>query len=414
MSDISPFEGKILQAQLLLREAFLDGWLLCSYKDQNAFLAQLLSPEFRLQTEFPVFLWIPSHGPGVFCLHERDQACHSLPGEVRTYHSWKERAKLLAKLLEQAVRIASEFSFKSFVPEISFLDAGTYTLIKSFGVDLVSSEDLVSELFLTWDQEELNRHLFAASVLEQLCSHLPRKIRESLCSEQLLDELSLKNYILAVLESSDCFTEIPPKVLVNERSARPWALTIESNAISWGDYVLVDLACRKNEEGAPYATLSRCFFLGDSPDAFLYDTFFLARRAQQAALHFMEERRRDAHSFLGWEVDRIARDFIHLAGLESSFRCPLGHSLGKHSYRVGPSLDDLYVHDTRMIVPRTCFCLGPFLSVEGRFGIDVKTSVYFSSDGTFFLTTGEQAELYTFTESREARIPMQSSKIVSY
>ncbi|WP_157952528.1 M24 family metallopeptidase [Candidatus Similichlamydia epinepheli] len=414
MSAISPVESRILQAQMLLEESSLDGWLLCSYKSRNDVFVHFFSPELPLNVEFPLYFWIPRSGSALLLIDERDFSFVECPIEVRAYSSWRKRNEFFESLLGSSIRIASEFSFKSFVPQISFLDAGLYTLVRSFGIEVVSSEDIVSELLQTWTQTHLKKHLFAASVLQRICSSLPKKISDGL-SDGSLTETSIQSYLISVLNKYGCVTNVPPRVLVNEHSSYPFARSLDSMYVHWGDYLLVDLSCRKQEEDSPYATLSRSFFLGDNPPSELSNLFFLGKKTQNVALDFMRERRRDRHSCLGWEVDRVARDFISLADFGESFRSSLGYSLGTQScVGLGPALDDFYCHETRTIVNRSGFCIGPALHVQDAWGIDTKTSIYLSNEGDLFLTTGEQTEIYTFTKDREIYIPLESSPVVSF
>ncbi len=398
---------------MLLEEASIDGWLLCSYRNRNDVFANFFLPGSPPPVEFPIYFWIPKSGPAIFLVDERDRGCIGWSVDVNTYSSWRERNVLFEALLGSVIRVASEFSFKSFVPQISFLDAGLYTLIRSFGIEVISSEDIVSELLQTWTQNHLNRHLFAASVLQRVCASIPQKIREGI-SDDSLTEASLQRYLIYALNKCGCITDSPPRVLANAHSAEPRAHSIDSIPIRWGDYILVDLSCRKQEEDSPYATLSRSFFLGEIPPSKLCNLFFLGKKTQNIALEFIRERRKDRNSCLGWEVDRVARDFISLADFGMFFRSSLGHSLGIQScVGLGPALDDLYCHETRTIVNRSGFCMGPALHVQDNWGIDTKTSIYLSSDGDLFLTTGEQTDIYTLTEDREIHIPLESSPSVS-
>uniref|UniRef100_UPI001300A417 hypothetical protein n=1 Tax=Candidatus Similichlamydia epinepheli TaxID=1903953 RepID=UPI001300A417 len=349
----------------------------------------------------------------VFLIDQREKHSCVLPIEKRPYTSWRERHQLLENILGSVVKIAAEFSFKSFVPQLSILDAGVYTLIRGFGLEVVSSEDLVSDLLEAWNQEDLRYHLLASSVLQRLSAALPQMIRSSLAKGTTLTNFSLQEDLLHAFELHECVTDVLPRVLVNEQSALP--STLFSCPIGWGDYLSCELACRHRKEGAPYAVLTRSFFLGDSPPTLLADLFLLGRKAQKVAVEFIQQRKQDRYSCLGWEVDRMVSDFLALADQELVMDSPLGFSLGKDSLMgTGPLLDDRYNHETRKVSNKIGFCMGPVLYKEGVLGINQRASFYLSSEGSLFLTTGEQTNLYTFTENREVYIPIDSDSTISF
>ena len=55
-----------------------------------------------------------------------------------------------------------EYSPRNANPYVSRVDAGTVELVRSFGVEVVSSGDLVQLFEATWDDEQMAMHLAAA------------------------------------------------------------------------------------------------------------------------------------------------------------------------------------------------------------------------------------------------------------
>ena len=67
------------------------------------------------------------------------------PGEKIFYSSWREQQDGLAKLLTGAKRVAMQYSPRCAIPYVAMVDAGTVELVREFGVEVVSSAELIQE-----------------------------------------------------------------------------------------------------------------------------------------------------------------------------------------------------------------------------------------------------------------------------
>ena len=82
----------------------------------------------------------------------------------------------------------------------------------------------------------------------------------------------------------------------------------------------------------------------------------------------------------GWQVDRVARDFIDRAGYGEQFSHRLGHSLGREVHSNAVNLDDWETHDTRALIPGLAVTIEPGIYLPD-FGVRSEIDVFMDEDG---------------------------------
>src|SRR5437879_8274874 len=92
----------------------------------------------------------------------------SVPGEKIKYSSWKEQVDGLGRLVEGARRVAMQYSPMCAIPYVSTVDAGTVELVRSLGVEVVSSAELIQVFEARWSPEALESHLEAGRRVDRV------------------------------------------------------------------------------------------------------------------------------------------------------------------------------------------------------------------------------------------------------
>src|SRR5262249_51954117 len=85
-----------------------------------------------------------------------------LPGIESSYLRWQELEAGVGALLSGSRRVAMEYVPRNANPYVSRVDAGTVELVRSFGVEVYSSGNLVQRFEACWDYEQWAMHLEAA------------------------------------------------------------------------------------------------------------------------------------------------------------------------------------------------------------------------------------------------------------
>ena len=132
------------------------------------------------------------------------------------------RADMVAQLtglLSGLRRIAMEYSPNGELPRVSKVDAGTLELVKSLGVEVTSSADLVQYATQRWSDKQLQSHRTAAEKLDRVVQDAFRFIGETLTArptEFQVAEFIRGRFVEEGLEVTD-----GPIVAVNEHASDP-------------------------------------------------------------------------------------------------------------------------------------------------------------------------------------------------
>jgi Xaa-Pro aminopeptidase len=311
------------------------------------------------------------------------------------YVSWEQQCQLLGRLLHGSRRIAMQYSPLNAVPYISRVDAGTIELVRSFGVDVVSSADLIQTFEAVWTDRQLESHQYAAAALRQIVDETFGHVREAVTNGRNLTEYGVQQFILARIHEAGMVTSSAPIAAVNEHSANPHygPMPTGSAEIKRDDLVLIDLWAKQTEAGSVYADITWTAYAGQQVPAKHREIFDLVRQGRDAALNFVRTQVQAGHRPFGYEVDAACRNVIQAAGYGDRFVHRTGHSIGEEVHGNGANIDGLETHDTRRLMPRTCFSIEPGIYLGGEFGIRSELDVYVSEREALVFGLPLQSEL---------------------
>jgi Xaa-Pro dipeptidase len=390
-------EEFIQNIQEQLEEQELDGWLLYDHHGSNRFATEILKlpPELMLTRRF--FYWIPQKGYPLKLVHKIEADClDHLPGKKMIYLSWQELEEQLQKILKGSKKIAMEYSPRNSNPYVSVVDAGTMDVVRETGIEVVSSANLLQHFTTTLDDEQIASHLFAERVLLKTLNRAWDLISAALRANKKIYEHEVQQFILSEFTASNCITEDGPLCAVNEHSALPhYAATKESSKlIQPGDLILIDLWCKQNTPRAIYADLTRVAVAAPEATPLQQEVFNIVRDAQSFGIRFIKERLENNYELLGCEVDQVCRQYIEERGYGANFLHRTGHSIDTHVHGARANLDNLETHDTRKILPGSCFSIEPGIYLPGEFGIRLESDVIVHLDGHLQVTGGIQENFF--------------------
>lgn len=381
--DISKIQNDLIQLGC-------EGWLIFDFRRSNELGCGVLEipPDRMLTRRF--FYWIPAKGAPLKIVHSVEPAVlMHLPGEQVEYRTWGELEERLQQALKGARRVAMEYSPRCQNPYLSKVDAGTVEVIRGFGVEVVSSADLFLN---TLTKEQIAGHLMAAKVVDEVVELAWQQIAKRLGR---ISEYAVQQLILEEFDRRGCMSDDPPLCAVNQNGANPHYCpsALQDAKIKAGDFILIDLSCKKKEPRAIYADITRVGVGATAPAPKQKEVFEVVKRAQEAGLQLVESRFARGETLLGWEVDKACRDVIEKAGWGSYFTHRTGHNLGEHIHGNGTHLDNFETKETRKIVKGTCFTIEPGIYLPGEFGIRLEYDVLITEEGSVAVTGGKQAEI---------------------
>ncbi len=382
MDASARYTARVARIQQAIRDQpGLDGWLFYDFRHLDPIAYRVLLLDTSLHVTRRWYYWIPAHGSPVKLQHRIEpHVLDGLPGEARTYVSWREQQTALGALLQSAKRISMQYSPLNAIPYLSRVDAGTIELVRSLGVEVMTSADLVQQFEAVWDEAQLVSHRVAAEGLRSIVDEAFAFVGTSLAEHRGLTEYGLQQYILSRMQARGLVTSSPPIAAVNAHSADPhYAPVSEGSApIQQGDLVLIDLWAKQAGPGAVYADITWTGFVGQPVPARHQDVFQIVRRARDAAVTFVQSRVRAGAFPYGWEVDDICRQVIQDAGYGQYFVHRTGHSIGEEVHGNGANIDNLETQDARRLLPGTCFSIEPGIYLPGEFGIRSELDIYLS------------------------------------
>jgi len=380
---------KLIQAQL--QQQRIDAWLLYDFRGSNSVLAEIFPGQRHLTRR--IYLLIPQTGEPVFLTHQMEkQQFADTKIAHQTYVTWEDLRAKLAVLLQGRSRVAMEYSAGNCLPVVSIVDAGTIELVRSFGLDVVTSADLIQAAVAVWSDEALRLHHDACRKVEAVKDAAFAFIGERLGN---VSELDVASFILEGFASNGLESLEEPIVGVNEHSGDPHFSISRTNpsSVRAGDWVLIDLWSRHSGNQNIYCDITWTGFCGKALPAKHRQVFDIVRNARDASIKLAQDAWKLARRLEGWQLDRATRDVIDSAGYGGFFTHRTGHSLsaGARVHGIGMNLDDFETHDTRAMIPGIGFTIEPGIYLP-EFGVRNEINVYVDPQQGPIVTTACQNE----------------------
>ncbi|MEW5795064.1 MAG: Xaa-Pro peptidase family protein [Candidatus Zixiibacteriota bacterium] len=351
----------IPKIQQYLKEHQLDGWLLADFHGRNEIAVRAMGLSSHLTRR--AFYFIPANGEPIALVNPIEQSRFThVPGRVKTYRGYRGLEADLAKILRGAKRIAMEYSSQGRLPYIGLVDAGTIELVRSFGVETVSSADLVADFQARLSLAQVDSHRRAAKLVNQIKDEAFKFIADALSSGRSINEYDVCKFITDRFKASGLVFDVTPNCSVDANAGNPhYEPTQQSSApIRKGNLILIDLWARFDNADGVYADITWMGFAGTRAEipASHAQRFAVVVQARDAALAFLRENigRRPV---LGAEVDDACRAVIEAAGLGPHFTHRTGHSITSNVHGDGPNIDNLETEDGRVLQTGHLFSIEP-------------------------------------------------------
>ena len=379
----------ISRIQQAVQAAGVDGWLFYDFRGSDPLAASILNLPRGVHRTRRWFYFVPASGEPVRVVHAIEPAAlDHLPGDKRVYLAWQQLHSELRDLLAGKQRIAMQYSPLNNIPYVARVDAGTVELIRSLGVEVVSSADLVSEFEATLTSEQHRSHIEAADQLGALVHAAFGEIARRLRQDDPPTEYEIQQFLCNGFEQHGLMADHAPIVAVDAHSADPHFEPSPSGSslITPDCFVLIDAWCKQKTPGAIYADITWTGWTGKSVPEEHAGVFSIVRAARDAAFEYVRQKLAAGDKVLGCDVDDACRAVIEQAGYGKYFIHRTGHSLHESTHGNGANIDNLESRDERRLIPRTCFTIEPGIYLPGRFGVRSEINIYLPDSRTAVLT----------------------------
>ncbi|MCD6204136.1 MAG: M24 family metallopeptidase [Candidatus Marinimicrobia bacterium] len=380
-----------------IKEKNIDGWLFYDFHHRDLMAYQILSLDSTKFTTRRWFYYIPADGEPVRIVSAVEaKKLDSLPGSKEVYRSWQDLHRILKDTLADADKVAMQYSPENNIPYVSVVDAGTVELIRSFGITVVSSADLVQTFEAVIDQAGYHAHLEAGEKVQKIKDEAFELVRKKVSEGEPITEYEVQQYIVKRFEEEGLTDDGDhPIVGVNDHPADPHFEPTEENTytIKKGDTLLIDLWAKKNDETGIYYDITWCGYVGENPPGKYVEIFNTVRDARNAARDFIRERFAKNEPCYGYEVDDVCRKVVEDAGYGQYFVHRTGHSIGREVHGNGVHIDNLETKDERQLVPGICFSIEPGIYLPGEMAVRSEINVFITESREVVVAGDEQEEL---------------------
>lgn len=391
------------RVQSFMQDQRIDAWLVFDFRNNNPVLTRILGGKLHLTRR--VFWLLPAKGEPRLLCHTIDETNFKKLGmPCETYPNWREMQTKVAGLLSAGDgyrRVAMEYSPGGALPTAGIVDAGTVEFIRSMGVEVVTSADLVQLYAAAWGERGLATQKDASAHCERIMkaafAFIGQKLAGASGSAAATNEYEVQQFIMAEFKKAGLVTDSPPIVGVNANAGDPhYAPDEKTHApIKKGDWVLIDLWARRSGDDAVYGDITWTGYCGKDVPAEHRKVFETVKAARNASVEAAQRAWKAGIAIEGWKLDEAARKVIIDAGYEKAIKHRTGHSLspgtaGAHG--IGMNLDNIETHDTRRMMPGTGFTVEPGIYLP-TFGVRNEINVYVDEKQGPVVTSCSQDEI---------------------
>jgi len=369
-----------------LRKQKLDGWLFFDHHLRDPLAYRVLGLPAAKGPTRRWYYMIPAAGEPKGMEHRIERnVLAGLPGERIPYSRWTEQLDGLRKLTAGMKRVAMQYSPMCAVPYVAMVDAGTVELVRSVGVEVVSSAELIQVFEARWPAEALELHLEAGRRVDRVRAAAFDLIHERTRNGAPLQEVEVQKFVRKGFAQAGLITDHGPIVGSNANASNPHyepSQTVTS-PIRSGDWVLLDMWAKLDQPGAVYYDITWTAFCGDHPSDKMREVFAVVTGARDAGIARVESAIAAGQPLRGFEVDDATRAVIDGRGYGEWFTHRTGHSIGQEVHGNGANMDNFETHDERRVMPGSCFSIEP---------------------GVYLPEFGIRSEINMFVGDKEARV----------
>ena len=364
--------------QKALKEERLDGWLFFDHHFRDPLAYTILGlPKVRTPTR-RWYYFVPAEGEPKALVHRIESGMlDGLEGSSHIYSGWNTQVQGLQLLLQGSKRIAMQYSPLCAVPYVSLVDGGTLELVRSIGVDIATSANLVQLFEARWSAEQFEMHMEAGRRVDHVRAAAFARIGSALATGETIDEWRINRFIRDGFEQAGLETDHGPIVAVNAHMSDPHYEPEEQNSlpIRPGDAVLIDMWAKLKRPGAVYYDITWTGYCGAEIPEQIENIFRIVKGGRDAAVAQVQSTIAANRPLHGFEVDDAARSFIDKEGYGEFFVHRTGHSIGEEVHGTGANMDNLETHDDRKVIPHTCFSIEPGVYLP-QFGIRSEVNMF--------------------------------------
>ena len=373
-----------------------DAWVIVDYENRNKTLVEFLGNRMLTRKIFLVFPL--SKKPFIIChsidtVFLRDEEITS-QFDLKVYHTWQEMLDIEKKEFAEYKKVLMDISEFGLLPRISLADYGSVEFVKSLGIEVASSGNLLQRFSALYSERAYELQLLANKKTLMIKDEAFAKIKELILKNGETSEYEIQKFICDRFHEEGMVYDDPAIVAIGKNASDPhYGPSKEiSSPIKKGDLVLIDMWAKMDDPEGVYADITWMGYVGEEVPEVYAKRFEILKKAIEADFEFLKNEL-PKRAVAGYEVDQISRDYIKDAGFAEYFVHRTGHNIAVDVSPHGPgvNIDNYESHDTREIIDGVTFSLEPGIYAPD-FGMRSETNVYIKNRQPIYVA-GHQEEI---------------------
>jgi Xaa-Pro dipeptidase len=357
-----------------------DAWIIVDYENRNKTLVSFLGNKMLTRKIFLVFPY--QRKPYLIC-HSIDTVFLSEKAitddfDLQVYHTWQEMLSLEKSLFAPYKKVLMDISENGLLPRISLADYGSVEFVKSLGIEVVSSGDILQQFSAVYSSHAHALQLQADALALQIKDEAFKEIKRLIEKDGETDEYTIQCFISERFHQEGMVYDDPPIVAIGPNANNPhYGPTKEVHSpIKKGDLVLIDMWAKMDQSEGVYADITWMGYVGHEVPEIYSKRFAILKKAIDLDVEFLAKNL-PLRRVEGYEVDDVSRSYIAKAGYGDYFIHRTGHNIAVDVSPHGPgvNIDDYESHDTREVADGVTFSLEPGIYAPD-FGMRSETNVY--------------------------------------
>lgn len=369
---------EIIQKQL--NDKNVDAWILVDYENRNKTVVSFLGN--KMLTRKIILVFPKGNRPYIIC-HSIDTVFLNDPEitkdfDLRVYKTWQEMLELERTSFKNYKKVYMDISENGLLPRIALADYGSVDFVKSLGIEILSSGDLLQQFNAVYSQRAHEFQLQACKLALQIKDEAFLKIKEEVLKNGEVQEYTIQQFICDRFHEEGMVYDDPAIVAVGKNASNPHygPDSKTSSPIKKGDVVLIDMWAKMDDPEGVYADITWMGYVGESVPEEIENRFQVLKVAIDKDVEFLKKNL-PLRRVEGYEVDDIGRNYITEKGYGEYFTHRTGHSIAVDVSPHGPgvNIDNYESHDTREIADGVTFSLEPGIYAPDH-GMRSETDIY--------------------------------------
>ncbi len=369
---------EIIEKQL--NEKNVDAWILVDYENRNKTVVSFLGN--KMLTRKIILVFPKGAKPYIIC-HSIDTVFLNDPEitkdfDLLVYKTWQEMLNLEKESFKNYKKVYMDISENGLLPRIALADYGSVEYVKSLGIEILSSGDLLQQFNAVYSSRAHELQLKACKLALQIKDEAFKKIKEKILENGKVQEYEIQQFICNRFHEEGMVYDDPAIVAIGKNASNPHygPDSKTSSPIKKGDVVLIDMWAKLDDPEGVYADITWMGYVGEEVPEEIENRFQVLKTAIDKDVEFLKENL-PLRRVEGYEVDDIGRKYITEKGFGEYFTHRTGHSIAVDVSPHGPgvNIDNYESHDTREIPDGVTFSLEPGIYAPD-YGMRSETDIY--------------------------------------